>query len=305
MPAYSQSTMHSRSPSSRKFAFRRSLWHGTALSADRLASILVASSCAQSKSSGTRPPRSSAVPRYVSTTRNESNVPGIAGPSWNARSAPAIRPSITGSRIRSSGGIAPVDESCHEPALGLDERDDLRADAECCGCFGRRELDGAVDPEQAGVLPRDAKNEALPVDLDLQVVVRDPTAEDLELRVVDLARRARPRRRRCSCADALARRGRTAARPRRRREPTRRRSRPRSRCRRRARREGTRTRWTSRPCIRSRRSSPDRQGRLPREPAPSRERWPGGPRASGTGEAAPDRRARRALHGRRSRPCRA
>ena len=45
------------------------------------------------------------------------------------------------------------DESCDEPAFGLDERDDLRADAEGGRCFGRRELDRAVDPEQAVSFP--------------------------------------------------------------------------------------------------------------------------------------------------------
>ncbi len=54
------------------------------------------------------------------------------------------------------------DESCHEPALRLDERDDLGPDAERGGRLGRRELDRAVDPEQAGVLPRDPEHEASP-----------------------------------------------------------------------------------------------------------------------------------------------
>ena len=44
----------------------------------------------------------------------------------------------------------------------------------------RRELDCAVDPEQAGVLARHAEHERLSADLDLQVVVRDPPAEHLE-----------------------------------------------------------------------------------------------------------------------------
>ena len=71
-------------------------------------------------------------------------------------------------------------EPRHEPALGLDESDDLRADTECCGSFRRRELDGTVDPEQAGVLARHAEHEQLSADFDLQVVVRDPPAEHLE-----------------------------------------------------------------------------------------------------------------------------
>ncbi len=73
-----------------------------------------------------------------------------------------------------------LDEACDEPALGLDELDDLGPDAERRGGLGRGELDRAVDAEEAGVLPRDAQHELLAVDLDLQVVVRDPAAEHLE-----------------------------------------------------------------------------------------------------------------------------
>ena len=71
-------------------------------------------------------------------------------------------------------------EPCHEPALGLDERDHLGPNTKRCGSFGRRELDSAVDPEQAGVLPRHPEHERLPADLDLQVVVRDAAAEHLD-----------------------------------------------------------------------------------------------------------------------------
>ena len=73
-----------------------------------------------------------------------------------------------------------VDEAGHQPSLGLDERDDLRADADRRRRLRCRELDAPVDPQQAGVLPRDPEDEALAVDLDLQVVVRDPAAEHLE-----------------------------------------------------------------------------------------------------------------------------
>ena len=65
---------------------------------------------------------------------------------------------------RSSGGIAPR-RTRHEPALGLDESDDLRADTECCGRLpsprARRERS---IPEQAGVLPADAEHEQLSAD---------------------------------------------------------------------------------------------------------------------------------------------
>ena len=118
----------------------------------------------------------------VSTTRKESNTPGISGPSWNARSAAATRSSVAGSRIRSSAGSRALDEPRHEPSLRLDERDDLGADPERRCRLGRGELDRAVDPEQVGVLARDPQHEALAVDLDLEVVVRDAAAEHLEAR---------------------------------------------------------------------------------------------------------------------------
>src|SRR5439155_625644 len=48
MPAYSQSTIQSRSPSEMKFAFRRSLWHGRAATAERRRSISSAVALARS-----------------------------------------------------------------------------------------------------------------------------------------------------------------------------------------------------------------------------------------------------------------
>ena len=49
----------------------------------------------------------------------------------------------------------PVDEARHEPPLRLDEVDDLGADPELVGGPRRGELDGAIDPEQVRVAPRD------------------------------------------------------------------------------------------------------------------------------------------------------
>ena len=77
-------------------------------------------------------------------------------------------------------GNRAFDEAGDEPSFRLDERDDLGADPELRGRLGRGELDRPVDPEQVGVLPRDPQHEVLAVDLDLQVVVRDAAAENLE-----------------------------------------------------------------------------------------------------------------------------
>ena len=74
------------------------------------------------------------------------------------------------------------DEARDEPALGLDEGDHLGADAELGRPLRRRELDRAVDAEQARVLAGDAEDVDLAVDLDLEVVVRDPAAERLDAR---------------------------------------------------------------------------------------------------------------------------
>ena len=73
-----------------------------------------------------------------------------------------------------------LDEARDEPSLGLDELDDLRADAERSRRLRCGDLDHAVDPEQVRALPGHAQHELLAVDLDLQVVVRDPAAEHLE-----------------------------------------------------------------------------------------------------------------------------
>ena len=73
-----------------------------------------------------------------------------------------------------------LDEAGDEPAFRLDEVDDLRTDPER-RCRPRRlELDGAVDAEQVRVLPCHTEHIGLAVELDLDVVVRDPAAERLE-----------------------------------------------------------------------------------------------------------------------------
>ena len=75
-----------------------------------------------------------------------------------------------------------LDEAGDEPAFGLDEVDDLRPDPERSRRPGRAQLDGAVDAEQVRVLPCHTQHVGLAVELDLDVVVRDPAAERLEPR---------------------------------------------------------------------------------------------------------------------------
>ena len=76
---------------------------------------------------------------------------------------------------------AALDEASDEPALGLDEADDLGADARLGGGERGAVLVGAVDAEQLGVLAADPQHERLAVDDDLEVPVGDPAAERLEL----------------------------------------------------------------------------------------------------------------------------
>ena len=76
-----------------------------------------------------------------------------------------------------------LDEARDEPSLRLDERDHLRPDAER-GCGPRRlQLDGSIDAELIRVLARDPQDEDLAVDLDLEVVVRDPASQGLDVRL--------------------------------------------------------------------------------------------------------------------------
>ena len=73
-----------------------------------------------------------------------------------------------------------LDEARDEVALGLHEAHDLRCEAEFRGDPGRCVLGAAVDPEELGVLAADPQDEALAVDRDLEVPVRDAAAERLE-----------------------------------------------------------------------------------------------------------------------------
>src|SRR5260370_3301526 len=68
---------------------------------------------------------------------------------------------------------AAVDESGHEPALLFEEARHLRAYADLGRAQAGLMLDAPVDPEQAGFGAAHAKDESLPVHLDLEVVVRD------------------------------------------------------------------------------------------------------------------------------------
>ena len=72
------------------------------------------------------------------------------------------------------------DETRHEAALGLEERDHLRADPD--GGRGERRLvlDGTVDPEQTGVATGDPEDVCTVVERHLPVVVRDAAAQELD-----------------------------------------------------------------------------------------------------------------------------
>ena len=75
----------------------------------------------------------------------------------------------------------PLDEARHEPALRLDEVDDVGTDAGRLGRPRRRELDRAVDAEKIGVPPRHAQHEHAVAPRHLHVVVGDASTEDLPL----------------------------------------------------------------------------------------------------------------------------
>ena len=104
MPAYSQSMIRIRDPSSMKLLFRRSLWQGRSSTgfASRTSSIRRQIAAAGSYSAGIATPRASARARYASTVRSGTNRPGIAGPSWTRRSELATRRSVAGRWTASS-----------------------------------------------------------------------------------------------------------------------------------------------------------------------------------------------------------
>ena len=180
MPAYSQSTIRRRSPSSRKFAFRRSLWHGTGAAPPRRLSMRPAISCARSYASGIAPPRCE---RCLAVGLDDPE--GVERPG-NRR--PVVERAQRRCDTLEHRRVAHVlerrcrarDEARDEPALGLHELDDLGPDP----AFGRgprcSELDAPVDPQKIGVPTGNPEHEDLSVDLDLRVVVRDASAEHLE-----------------------------------------------------------------------------------------------------------------------------
>ena len=61
----------------------------------------------------------------------------------------------------------------------LDEREDIRRDAESGGRERRVPLHRSIDPEQLGLCAGDPQDERLAARDDLEVVVRDATAEPL------------------------------------------------------------------------------------------------------------------------------
>jgi hypothetical protein len=87
-----------------------------------------------------------------------------------------LRPAHLLDRDRTS-----LDEAGDQVALRLDEGCDLRADAGRSGRDRSLVLVGAIDSEELRVRAADAQDERLPVDDDLEVVVRDPAAERLDL----------------------------------------------------------------------------------------------------------------------------
>ena len=96
-------------------------------------------------------------------------------------------PRNTAQRLRLSHPLGrddlSLDEPGHEPALGLDEGHDLRADADGPGGERRLVFHLPVDAEELGVLAHDAKHvDLVRPERDLQVVVGDAAAEHLDLR---------------------------------------------------------------------------------------------------------------------------
>ena len=73
-----------------------------------------------------------------------------------------------------------LDEAGHEVPLGLDERHDLRPDADRRSRERRLVLDGAVDSERVGVAPGDAEHVRPAGRVHLVVVIRDAATEHLD-----------------------------------------------------------------------------------------------------------------------------
>ena len=87
---------------------------------------------------------------------------GSDGPRCTARSACATRLIDSVLAHALDGHDRSFDEARHEVALGLDERHDVGADTDRGGGEGRLVLDGAIDPEQGGVVAGDAEDVRVP-----------------------------------------------------------------------------------------------------------------------------------------------
>ena len=81
---------------------------------------------------------------------------------------------------RTTRPVSPSDEARDEVALGLDEGDDLRPDPERRGVERSLVLGPAIDAEQRRLGAADPDDERLPAGDHLEVVVRDPAAEQLD-----------------------------------------------------------------------------------------------------------------------------
>ena len=181
IPAYSQSTIRMRRPSSMKFPLSRSLWHGriSTGSARNASSMRRPTACARSYSGGIGTLRASASARYASTIRSGMNNPGMAGPVVDA----ADRIGDPTDRFRTVDRLVrdrrALDELRHEVAAVPDERRHLRSHAHTGRGHGRRVLDLPADAQQVRVVagqPDDVAF-ALAGELDEEVAVRDPAGE--------------------------------------------------------------------------------------------------------------------------------
>ena len=233
--------------------------------------------------------------------------PGSAGPSWNARSAAATRSSVVRLAHALQRRSRARDEARHEPALGLDELDDLRPDTRArrrpasrpARRFGRCRGGPCPSPRR-GARRRSPSTSTLrlwfvipPPSTSTRALTTRPDAFDgsvesaharirsplgIEQRLVgdDAGHPLAEDLDRDLGADAVLRQA------------------------------GTRTRSTSRPCSRSRRSSRGPPSRSPTRTGSE-------PRAIARGSSSVRQRStplglgarRRVRRGRRSRPCRA
>ena len=183
MPAYSQSTIRRRSPSWMKFAGSRSLWHGTGRVLGCAGSIAAWIRRAHSRRSPNAP--GALAPRAGGGARVAvDHVPG-ARSGWGA---PACRGPPTAHRHLAIMSGLPR-SACVSVRPGMNavtrhrglaqEGDDLGPDADRGRRRGGLALALAIDPEQRGVLARQAHDDVAAAVARAQVVVRDPAAERL------------------------------------------------------------------------------------------------------------------------------